>query len=249
MENKITAVLIDDEPAAVESTQYLLAEYCPTVQVVGTANSVQAGIEAIDRNNPDVIFLDVQMPHGGGFALLEHYEKPTFQVIFATAYDSYAIRAFEYSAVDYLLKPYRSSDLVKAIEKAQGNKDMELRIQQLELLRKNMEKPAQMIIPVSGGTEIIALSDLVYLEADNNYTTLYLRGEKKILVSKTLKFFVDQLPDEQFYRVHHSYLVQRGFIEKIASDGKTLDTSDFKATIPISTRRKPAFMKWLKTQP
>src|SRR6185436_11682432 len=187
----IRCVLIDDEKNALEMMEWLLKTYCPEVEIAAMCNSSELGIEAIHKHKPDIVFLDIEMPNMNGFDMLEKFDKLFFDVVFCTAYDQFAIKAFKYSALNYLLKPVDPDDLKETIRRIEEKKVTPSR-EQLELLMqgiKNSQKPtvSRIALTTGDGLLFVTTEDILYCTADSNYTSVVLKGGKKILVSKVLK--------------------------------------------------------------
>src|SRR5690606_8968360 len=243
----IRAILIDDESNSLEMMEWLLKTYCPQVQVEAMCNSAAKGIEAINKFRPDVIFLDIEMPHMNGFDMLEEFDKLSFDVVFCTAYDQFAIRAFKYSALNYLLKPVDPEDLKETIRRIEEKKMAPSR-EQLELLLENIRKPnkptAQRIALTTGdGMIFVPTKDILYCNAESNYTNVVLTGGRKILVSKVLKEIDEALAGPDFFRIHNSYLVNLNHITKfVRGDGGYVVMQDG-ASVSISRSKRQEFME------
>src|SRR4030095_11803017 len=220
----IKCVLIDDESNSLEMMEWLLKNYCPQVQIVAMCNAAQAGIEAINAHHPDLVFLDIEMPHMNGFDMLEQFEKLFFDVVFCTAYDQFAIRAFKYSALNYLLKPVDPADLQETIRRLEEKKSSPSK-EQIELLLQNIRetiKPAvhRIALTTGDGMIFVPVDDILYCEAESNYTSVVLKDGKKILVSKVLKDIDETLSGSGFYRIHNSFLINLNHIKKyVRGDG------------------------------
>lgn len=243
----IKAILIDDEVHCLDTLSILLSDYCPDVNVVGCCMSAKQGLLAIEKNNPDLIFLDIEMPVMNGFELLEQFTKIPFAIIFTTSYDQYAIKAIRYSVLDYLLKPIDPKELIAAVNKVQTQKHLPVPEQFQFLMNqvKNREGGFNKIaIPTSEGFELIPADELVRCEAEDNYTHLFLKDKKKITACRTLKEMEEQLQSfSSFLRVHHSYLVNLNEVTKyIRGEGGYLVMSDG-STVNVSRSRKEALMK------
>ncbi|OFY56569.1 MAG: hypothetical protein A2X22_10690, partial [Bacteroidetes bacterium GWF2_49_14] len=210
MKIKLRTVIIDDEPDAVNFIRSIIKEYCPSLEVVNTANNAMDGINVIRESKPDLILLDVEMPHGSGFDLLAQFPDKTFDVIFITAFNHYAIRAIKFSAVDYILKPININEFIVAIEKVlekrstsfQPNRNLETLLENL-----NSPAPAKLAIPTSEGMEYINTREIIRIEADRSYSWFFLTGKRKLLVSTNLKEYQDILSDRSFFRAHNSHLI------------------------------------------
>src|SRR5436190_3074253 len=244
----IKAILIDDEFHCLDTLSMLLSDYCPDVQVVERCMSAKQALVAIQRHQPALIFLDIEMPIMNGFDLLEQFSEIPFAVIFTTSYDQYAIKAIRFSALDYLLKPIDAKELVVAVNKVKGQKQLPAAEQFQMLLNQVQHKETgfkKNAVPTSEGFELIPAEQVVRCEADDNYTHLFLKNKNKVVASRTLKEMEEQLQDFNcFLRVHHSYLVNLNEVTKyVRGEGGYLIMSDG-ATVNVSRSRKEALMKW-----
>ena len=243
----IRCVLIDDESNSLEMMEWLLKTYCPQVKIEAMCNAAAKGIEAINKYKPDLVFLDIEMPHMNGFDMLEQFDKLSFDVVFCTAYDQFAIRAFKYSALNYLLKPIDPEDLKETIRRIEERKSTPSK-EQIELLFQNIKqhvKPtAQRIALTTGdGMIFVPTQDILYCQAESNYTSVVLAGGKKIVVSKVLKDIDEALSGPDFFRVHNSYLINLNQISKfVRGDGGYVIMQDG-ATVSISRSRRQEFME------
>ena len=208
--------MIDDDESNLSSLTEKLNKHCPQVEIIARCSNAAEGIQAIDGLKPDMVFLDIEMPVMNGFVMLQQLSYRDFELIFVTAYDHYAIKAIRYSALDYLVKPVEIEELKSAVNKVTVNHSRKDRGLQLELLLEYLDKkrPRRITIPTSDGLQFIDLENIVYLEASNNYTNVYLANQQKYLVTRTLKDFEQILPPETFLRIHHSTIINRDFIEK-----------------------------------
>src|SRR5688572_7921230 len=242
----IKAIIIDDEVHCIDTLSILLADYCPEVEVMAKCMSAKKGLEAIEQLKPELVFLDIEMPTMNGFELLEQFQQIPFSVIFTTSYDQYAIKAIRFSALDYLLKPIDPKELIIAVHKVQGQKTPPS-AEQFRMLMdhvQNKAKITRVAVPTSEGYELIPAEEVIYCEANDNYTHLFLKNKKKIIACRTLKDVEEQLTDfASFIRVHHSYLVNLNEVNKyIRGEGGYLVMSDG-ATVNVSRSRKDALMK------
>jgi two-component system LytT family response regulator len=243
----IKAILIDDEVHCVDTLSMLISDYCPEVQVMEQCVSAKQGLAAVGRHQPSLIFLDIEMPVMNGFEFLEQFTEISFAVIFTTSYDQYAIKAIRFSALDYLLKPIDPKELVTAVHKVQVQKtppsaeQFRMLIDQVQNKKKNFTRVA---LPTGEGYELIPAEEIIYCEADDNYTYFYLKNKKKIIACRTLKEVEEQLNDfVSFLRVHHSYMVNLNEVHKyIRGEGGYLMMSDG-STVNVSRSRKDALMK------
>jgi len=241
----LRAVIVEDEVPSQATLKKLLNLYCPHVEVIEIAATVVDAINAIDRGKPDLIFLDIALPDGDGFNVLENIKHRGYQVIFVTAYDKYAIRAFEFSALHYLLKPISHINLEEAVSRfseSPGEDKQQYQVQ-LDTLKRNINNQEQKIIlPTAQGYELISLEEIIRLEANHNYTLCYLTGSRNILVSKSLINFENILDDFQFARVHNKHLVNLKFIKKyFRGSGGSVKMTD-NSEINVSKSRKNEFL-------
>lgn len=243
----IRCILIDDESNSLEMMEWLLKTYCPQVKIEAMCNAADRGIEAIHKYRPDVVFLDIEMPHMNGFDMLEQFDKLFFDVVFCTAYDQFAIKAFRYSALNYLLKPVDPEDLKETIRRLEEKKSFPSQ-GQIELLLQNIRqtnKPGVQRIALTTGDGMIFVptTDILYCEAESNYTAVVLEGGKKILVSKVLKEIDEALAGPDFFRVHNSFLININRIRKfVRGDGGYVVMEDG-ANVSISRSRRQEFME------
>ena len=246
----IKAIIIDDENHCIETLQILLKEYCPQVTVLETCRSAKKGLEAIHKLNPDLVFLDIEMPTMNGFEMLEQFHEIPFAVIFTTSYDQYAIKAIRFSALDYLLKPIDPKELIVAVQKIQTQKALPS-AEQFEMLLKQVHHKGtgfqKIAIPTVEGFELILAENISYCQADDNYTHLHLKNKGKITTCRTLKEIEEQLQDFDFFiRVHHSYLVNLNEVTKyVRGEGGYVILNDA-STINVSRSRKEMLLKKLQ---
>lgn len=246
MTRRLKTVIVDDEQDAVEFINSLVGEYCPTLEVVGKANNVIQGVTVIKDSDPDLVFLDVEMPNGTGFDLLEQFPEKNFDVVFITAFNHYAIKAIKFSAVDYILKPININEFIDAVNKA-VKKRSERRTQGNESLKILMENirsshPSRLAIPTADGMEYLNPKDIIRIEADRSYSWFFLSGDRKILVSKHLKEFQELLGDRYFFRPHNSHLINLKYVRKyIRKEGGYIEMTGG-AAIPVSRNRKDIFL-------
>ena len=243
----IKCILVDDEKNALEMMEWLLKTYCPQVEIIAMCNSAQQGIEAINKHRPDVVFLDIEMPKMNGFDMLEQFDKLFFDIVFCTAYDQFAIKAFKYSALNYLLKPVDPEDLQATIQRIESRRSIPTK-EQFEILLQNMQQPARttpqrIALTTNDGLIFVPTTDILYCEAESNYTNVFLSGGKKILVSKVLKEIDEALSGPDFYRVHSSFLININHIKKFVRGDGGYIIMDNDATVSISRNRKQEFME------
>ncbi len=246
----LRTIIIDDEAKSRQSLKLLLLNYCTGVEVVALATSVADGISCIEKYQPDLVMLDIQMQDGTGFDLLKQIVHPSFQLIFTTAFHEFAIKAFKFSAIDYLLKPIDLGELEEAIERAKviyKNKDEK---RTLDPLIKNFlafnEADLRITISTEHALEILPISDIVRLESDSSYTHIIMKDARKIISSKHLKHYDEMLHGQQFMRVHNSHIINLKHVTRyVKSDGGAIELINGD-TIPISRRRKDQFLEIYK---
>ncbi len=243
----LQVIIIEDEPRGRETLKNLLTQYCSDIDIVGMAGSVKEGIQVVRHAHPDLVFLDIELHSGTGFEILENVDRFDFEVIFTTAFENYAIRAIKFSAIDYLLKPIDISELREAVEKARQRREVNSRNNKLWNLVQNFnrQKDEQKIITLStmDGFEFIEIADITKLEAGGAYTTFFIKPNRKLLVSKNLKEYETLLSDYNFYRVHHSCLINLNEVEKyVKSEGGYIILKDG-STASISQRKKERFLE------
>ena len=242
----IKAIIIDDEMHCLDTLSILLDDYCKDVRVEERCLSASEALIAIEKHNPDLIFLDIEMPVMNGFDMLNTFDQIKFSVIFTTSYNQYAIKAIRFSALDYLLKPIDPKELVLAIDKIKKQHHRPT-IEQFEMMKGHLQQKQvgfqNIAVPTLEGFEMIPAVDLVRCEAEDNYTHLFLKNGKKITACRTLKEMEEHLKDFSFFiRVHHSYMVNLNEIAKyIRGEGGYLVMNDG-ATINVSRSRKDSLM-------
>ncbi len=247
----IKTLIIEDELKSRDVLMKIIEKNCPELVVVGNASNVTEGVEMIKSLKPDLVFLDITMPDGSGFDLLEQVSDQKFDLIFATASNSHAIRAFKYSASDYLLKPIDIEELRNAVLRVVKRKsetpdmnNLNFLIQQLKRSDDNFQK---ITLPTGNAYEIINLKDIVRCEADGSYTYFYLTDKRKLMVSASLKHYEELLPEQDFIRVHHHNLINMNHVVRfLKEDGGYAVMSDG-SKIEISRRKKDMFMERLKS--
>jgi len=219
----MNAIIVDDEAAVRNAIRSLLAENFPDINILATAGNIQEGYETISKNEPDLIFLDIELPDGTGFDLLKKFSRVPFKIIFVTGHHEYALDAIKVSALDYVLKPIDTDELCRAVEKARSvinQQEQQLKLQALSenLQRKKVLK--RIILSTSDHLQIVSVSDIVRAEADSNYTSFTLSDGKHILVSRTIKEFESLLSGSGMIRVHQSHLINITYIDRfVKKDG------------------------------
>lgn len=242
---KLNAVIVEDEANSREILRNYLTKYCKDVDLKAEASTIKEGLEQIDRHQPDLVFLDVEMPFGNAFDLLDKVPDRTFETVFVTAYNNYAIEALNSHAAYYLMKPINIDQLVSAVAYV---KEIKRKENQLEgkVLQTRIEKAVGKItLPQQDGFQVLDVSDIYFCKADDNYTEIYLET-KKILVSKTLKYFEEALIDFAFARIHKSYLVNVNEVEKYKKGkGGSVVLSNGKE-LPVSASKKAQLLSYFE---
>jgi len=212
----IKALIVDDEPKSVKILSTLLQEYCPGVILAGTAHKADQAIALIRQVQPNLVFLDIEMPSGNGFDMLDRLRPVNFEVIFVTAFNEYPLKAFRYNALDYLLKPLNIEELQAAVHKAAGNIKLKSFNTQLEVFLQSLKKtppPLQKIaLPEKNGIILVSITDIIRCEASRGYTTFIIKNKEKLLSSKNIKEYEEILPEDTFFRLHNSHLVNLNYI-------------------------------------
>ena len=244
----LRAIIIDDEPDCCESLSILLKRNCPDVNIAGTFYSAEKALVAINEINPQLIFLDIEMPNMNGFEMLEKLPAINFELIFTTSYDQYAIKAIRFSALDYLLKPIDREELQKAVKKVKNRLQKPL-TQQLEILLQKINHTNSSIqriaLPTMEGLKLVPVDSIISCASEGNYTIFLTKDKQKIVVSRPLKEVEEMLEEHSFFRVHHSYMVNMNEIDRfIKSEGGYLIMSDG-STVDVSRSKKDQLLKKL----
>lgn len=247
--NTINALIIDDEQKGRELLKVMLESYCKQVTILGTADSVKNGFEQINHLHPDLVFLDIEMKDGTGFDLLEKFKEINFVVVFVTAFDKYAIKAFKFSALDYILKPVDKNELINAVNKYERNnldsQNNRLKLANSNYKNKNYETP-KIAISTQKGLILLEINDIVRFRAEGGYTWIYLNGKKEVLATKNLGEFEEYLRDENFIRVHHSHLINIDYIRSYEKGRGGVVIMTDGAEIEVSQRKKQDFLSKFK---
>lgn len=243
----VKAIIVEDELNSREVLKKMLVRYCPEIELSGEADDVSTALKIIHDSDPELIFLDIEMSGESGFDLLDKLKKPC-SVIFTTAYDKYALRAIKFSALDYLLKPIDSEELIQAVKKATGkqnNNEEKLKFL-LDTLSKRSEYPNRISLPTGTAYEIVNINDIIRCESDGHYTTFILADKRKLLVSVSMKYYEEILPEDSFVRVHHSHLININHVVRfLKTDGGYAIMSD-NSQVEISRRKKEFFLQRLQ---
>jgi two-component system LytT family response regulator len=246
----LKTILIDDEANSLNALKEKLIRYCPSVEIIGACTNAVEGKNAINTLKPDLVFTDIEMPVTNGFRMLQELTHTKFSIVFVTAYHHYALKAIKFSALDYLVKPVDIDELKAAVEKAKENAALRSADKRLELFLKNIGSSEHLLqriaIPTFEGFQFMDIKNIVYMEANNNYTRLHLTGSEGITVSRTLREFEDILPDDKFFRIHHSFLINTDYLERyiIGEGGQVVMNTG--TTLPVSKRKKTDFLKLVK---
>ena len=241
----LTAIIIDDEQKGRLALRQKLEDYCPQIELAGEADSGAAGIGLIESLHPQVVFLDIEMPRMDGFDMLLNLSEKNFHLVFTTAYDQYAIKAFKYAAFDYLLKPIDIEELKATVEKLvqqpQNNTARKLAAFEQNLQQKSSVK--KIAIPTMDGLLFYNISDIIDLEASSNYTTIHFNGYPSLIASRTMKDFEELLPPDIFFRTHHSHIINLQYIRRyIKGDGGQIEMENGRF-VDVSRRKKDEFLK------
>jgi len=249
----INCLIIDDEEMNLKLLRQMLETHCRQIKILGTSSCAKTGLQMIEELNPQLVFLDVEMPHMNGFDLLQKLEPVSFEVIFVTAYSHYAVEAFEHHATGYITKPINTEKLVSAVNTAiKRVEEKKINKNLFSLLEQNTKQPVPDKIPLSttNGLIFVKIADVMYCESSGNYTHFFLCDEKKIVVSRQLGEYEKLLPENNFTRIHDKYIINLNYIkEYIKGSGGEVVLENGKE-IPVATRRKEDFLarfeKWIK---
>jgi two-component system LytT family response regulator len=235
--------LLDDEPNCTDVLKVLLEKYCPEVQVTGIFNDPELALEAIRRERPALFFLDIEMPILNGFELLRNCEPLNFKVVFTTAYDQYAVKAFKFNALDYLLKPLDKDELIAAVAKAKQNASpTPTQLSSMQYLKSN-PTPERIALPVGQELLLVEVADIQYFESEGAYVSVFLKDQNKpVVLSKSLREFEELLNNPGFFRAHNSYLVNLKHVKKIVkADGGEIVMGNGRA-LPVARAKKVELM-------
>lgn len=243
-------VIIDNEAPIRRTLKQILKLYCPGVEVIGEANGVQSGLELLAEQEPDLVFLDIEMNDGTGLDLLQQIPNREFEVVFVTAYDRYALEAFKFSAIDYLLKPVDPDDLVDAVNRAKEARDKANLSVQLSVLLNNMQSMSQgekkIVLRDTESIYVLEVKEIIRCQAEGSYTRFFLGDDTEVLVSRHLKSYEQMLAGYGFFRSHHSHLINLHQIKRFdKSDGGMLIMRD-QSSLPVSSRRKTQLLDLLE---
>lgn len=246
----IRTIIIDDEPSSVNVLSLLLKKNCrQDVQIVATTNSPHLGKVLIEEHQPDLVFLDIEMPGMSGIDLLRSFTEPNFRCVFITAFDAYAVEAFRLSAIDYLLKPVEADDIVRVIEKIKNDirkneNTIHVQLQNLQklLLQNNIDSETKIGIGMADKIVFVNIPEILYCEAQGAYTNVYLKDGKKIVASKSLGDFESQLNSHKFFRIHHSTLINLNHIKEFQRFDGGYVVMENNAKLEVSQRKRKDFL-------
>lgn len=246
----ISSIIVDDEPGNIVTLNELIKQYCPQLIVTGTAQNPDEAIKIIKEVRPELVFLDIEMPFGNAFDLLDKLSPVNFEVIIVTAYNNYAVKAFKYAAIDYLLKPVNITELKNAVERvtesleknAINNKITSF----IEQYKATSTSSNKIVLPTNEGSYIENISDIMYLQASGNYTFIFCKGKEKYVVTKKLKEFEDILPLEIFIRIHNSSLININFVKKYFNGRGGYVQMEDGTTIQVASRKKNEFLNYFR---
>jgi two-component system, LytTR family, response regulator len=244
----ISTIIVDDEESSISVLSLLIRQQCPELKIVGTANNVENALKLIDLKKPKLLFLDIDLPDGTGFDILKKMNHYHYEVIFTTVHNKYAIRAFEVSALHYLLKPISVEKLRDAVNRYSKGNNTNID-EKLKILKDSLiEKPQKILLPTSEGLSVFNISEIVRCEADGNYTTIFFNDKSKLLISKPIKNLNLILTELHFSRVHNKHLVNLKYIKKYVKGKQPyLILECTQESIPISDTRKLEFVKELES--
>jgi len=244
---KLSALIIDDEQDSRETLRNYIAKYCPNVHISTECANIQEAKKAIQTYQPDFVLLDIEMPYGNAFDLLEQFEKIDFEIIFVTAFSQYAVQAFNLSAAHYLQKPVDIDELIEAVEKVQKRLETTEKINSSKILLDNLSainiQHQKVVLPLLDGFMVVKLNEILYCEANDNFTCFYLNDGQKHLICRKLRFYENALSPHGFCRVHRSFMINLEFVKRyIKGKGGTVILENGRE-IPVANGRKGMFLE------
>lgn len=245
---KTAAIIIDDEPKAIAILAHKLERFCPQIEVVATSQNPKDAKHLIEQYQAQIVFLDIAMPEMSGFDVLKSFEKPNFEIIFATAFDSYAIDAINHCAIGYLVKPIDNTELVDVVHRAIDNIAEKTALKKNELLIANLGtqkfQDKKIIVPTQDGLEFVTINSIIHCEGTDGYTKIHMEDRKTLLSSNSIGHFNKLLSNHEFHLVHKSHLINLEHIEKYLNEGYVLLSQNHK--VPVSRNRRTSFLELLK---
>lgn len=246
----ITAIIVDDEPKAIAILKNKIERYCSNVHVIAESNNPEEAIELIHKKQPQLVFLDIAMPQMNGFDMLLNLKNPSFEIIFVTAFNQYAIDAINHCAIGYLLKPVDNQALIATVIKATQNIEEKTALKKNQLLIENLGvqkfQEKKIVIPTQDGLEFVEINKIIFCEGTDGYTKIHFIKEKPILSSYSVGHFVKLLENQDFYLIHKSYLINLNHIEKYLNEGYIILTNNHK--LPVSRNRRSDFLSTFKSK-
>jgi two-component system LytT family response regulator len=244
---KLKAVIVEDEKSSREILSGYLEKYCPDVELCGMADSVEPGLKLIKTHKPHIVFLDIEMPFGNGFDLLDQVGEINFEIVFTTAFSNYALKAIQVSASHYLLKPINIDELIEAVESAKNNLKKENQYLSSKVLVENIRLENQqlhkIVLPTMEGFEVVSIKNIVHCTADDNFTSFRLQDGSKKLICRSLKYYQSLLQDFDFLRVHKSHLINKHYVSKYRKGKGGVAVMQNGDEIEISITRKKEFLQ------
>ncbi|WP_124981326.1 LytR/AlgR family response regulator transcription factor [Nonlabens xiamenensis] len=247
---KISTIIIDDEPKAIAILQNKIERLCPALEVIATIEDPKNAFEIISEKRPDLVFIDIAMPGMSGFELLEQFSHPDFEIIFATAFDQYALDAIKHCAIGYLVKPIDNEDLVEAIEHAKRNIEDKNALKKNKQLIENLGiqkfQKKKLVIPSTDGLEFVKVKNITHCEGVDGYTKIHFTHRKAILSSNSIGHFKKLLDHKDFYHVHKSYIINMSHISRYLNDGYVVINGDI--AVPVARSKRSDFLNLLKNE-
>ncbi|NOX46634.1 MAG: response regulator transcription factor [Chlorobi bacterium] len=244
IKSRIYSVIVEDEESGRNTLRTLLRQNCPQVLVLGEATNVAEAVELIDELRPGLVFLDINLPDGAGFNIFDKVSHKSFEVIFTTAYNEFAVKAFEFSALHYLQKPFGAIELIEAVRRYGKTKMLN---EKIEILGHNLQrangKDMKLVLPVGNGNEIIGTNEIIYLEADEGYSTCFLSSNRSVLLSRTLSDLESQLALSHFIRIHRKHIINIQYIKRYKLGRDAYVVLENKIKLKISSARKDDFFE------
>ncbi len=246
----LQCIIIDDEKSARTSLAQFLVDYCEQVELLGMASNIDEAKRLIDQHQPNLIFLDIEMPHGNAFDLLERFERIDFSIIFVTAFSQYAVRAFNLSAAHYLLKPVDIDLLIEAVEKVEQDQRQKCSYLHTEVLLQNIRQvnsqKNKIVIPLMDGFELVRLEDVLYMVADDNFVHIHISNGKSFMACRSLKFYEEQLQSNGFFRIHRKFLINVEHVIRFRKTKPPLVQMSNQKELELSQSKRKAFLELFK---